>query len=152
MKYTFDSGTLINLKHYYNSIFESFWTNFNELVESDGIISTKEVFNEIVKRGDFVSDWAAQNKKIFKTPTHDEILSVRDILRKHKELIRRKKILEGAPVADPFLIAQAHCNNLILVTTEILTPNGHKIPNICEEMDIKYMNVDEFMQNEGWKF
>lgn len=145
MKYTFDSGPLINLKHFYNSIFESFWTNFNELVESEGIISTKEVYNEIAKRGDFVSDWANQNKRIFKTPTHDEIISVKEILSRHKELIRRKKILEGAPVADPFLIAQAHCNNLILVTTEILTPNGHKIPNICDEMYITHMHVDEFL-------
>ena len=136
MKYTFDSGPFIDLKHYYNFIFESFWENFNELIQVEAIISTKEVFNEITKRGDFVSDWADQNKQIFKTPTPDEIVCVKNILRKHKELIRHKKILEGAPVADPFIIAQAHCRDLILVTTESFTPNGHKIPNICEEMNI----------------
>jgi hypothetical protein len=67
-------------------------------------------------------------------------------------LIRFRNIAGGAPVADPFLIAQAICNKANLITTEKLKPNAHNVPNICKEYGIKYLNLKNFFIKENWKF
>ena len=152
MRYVFDSGPLINLKFYYSSVFTTFWDNFNLLILNNEIISPREVYNEISYRGDFVSQWADNNKNIFKDPTLEEINVVRRILNEHKELIKIGNITGGKPVADPFVIAQGYCRGLIVVSTEYYTPNAHKVPNICSKLSVQHMNFSEFMENEGRSF
>ena len=71
---------------------------------------------------------------------------------RHKELVRNGSISGGKAVADPFLIAKAKATNSILITNETFIVNAHKIPNICLEYGIQYMNLEEFMINEGWQF
>lgn len=152
MKYVFDSGPIINLKYYYSNIFTSFWLRFDELIADQLIISAMEVYNELSSRGDFISDWAEEHKEIFLVPTVEELNVARDILSDHRELLKSKNIKGGLPVADPFIIAQGYCRNLIVVSNEQFTPNAHKIPNICRELNIHHMNFDAFMENEGWSF
>lgn len=88
MKYVFDSGPLIDLKHYYSGIFKSFWSRFDQLINDGTIISVREVYNEISGRNDFVSEWAKKNKSIFLTPDFEELTIVQDILARHPELIK----------------------------------------------------------------
>ena len=71
---------------------------------------------------------------------------------KHKELVKNDSIAGGRPVADPFLIAKAKAKNSILITNETYTPNAHKIPNICDELHVRYMSLEQFMSNECWEF
>jgi len=152
MKYLFDAGPLIGLKHYYSQVFKSLWSKFDNLVKNGSLISVSEVYNELIKSNDFISSWANKHKEIFHKPTAEEMILVTKILGKHKELIKKKNIVGGKPVADPFLIAKAKSENLILVTTEIYKTNAHSIPNICDELDVEYMNLQEFMLNENWEF
>ncbi len=152
MRYTFDSGPFINLRYYYSSVFTSFWEQFDQIVAGDEIIAAREVYNEISRRGDFVSEWADENRQLFQDPTPEELTEAQRILHRHPELIRRQNIAGGLPVADPFVIAQGYCRGLIVVSNEMYTPNAHKIPNICEEMNVPHMNFDGFMENEGWAF
>ncbi|GBD87044.1 hypothetical protein BMS3Abin03_00970 [bacterium BMS3Abin03] len=152
MKYVFDAGPFIDCRYYFPEIFKNFWSKFNSFAANKEIISVKEVYNEILKGSDIISDWANENKDIFEKPTDDEFSVVKEILSKHKELLRNISITSGTPVADPFVIAKAKINNLIVVTQETLKPNAHKIPNICDELNIKYMNLKGFMNNEVWVF
>ena len=152
MKYVIDSSVIIDMKHYYPEIFLSLWSKFNVLVESKEIISVKEAFNEITGRDDFLSKWAEENEELFETPGSDEYKIISEIMKKHKELVRNESILSGKPVADPFLIAKAYSKKLILLTNETYIKNAHKIPNVCEEYDIKVMNLKKFMLNEKWEF
>lgn len=152
MRYVFDSAPLIDLKHYYSSVFERFWEKFDALVDNGDIIAPREVYNEISSKGDFISDWAEENKEIFLDPTPEEIEVATEVLTNHPELIRRQNISGGLPVADPFVIAQAYVRNLSVVSGEKYSPNAHKIPNICEEYDIEHLNFLQFMEKEGWKF
>lgn len=152
MKYVFDSGPLIDLKHYYSGIFKSFWSRFDQLINDGTIISVREVYNEISGRNDFVSEWAKKNKSIFLTPDFEELTIVQDILAKHPELIKMRNLNNGKPVADPFVIAKAVKEGLIVVSTELYAPNAHKIPNICSEYRLKHFNFSNFLNNEGWIF
>jgi hypothetical protein len=152
MKYVFDSGPFIDCRYYYPNIFKSYWDKLNRLATRKDIISVKEVYNEIMKGSDIISDWANQNSGIFEEPSAEEFEIVKDIMSKHKELIRLTNYTGGTPVADPFIIAKAKNSNLTVVTQEVFRENAHKIPNICVEHDVDYITLERFMINEGWEF
>jgi hypothetical protein len=116
------------------------------------IISVKEVYNELINVSDIISDWVKKNDSIFEIPAPNEFFIVTDILAKHKELIKNANYSGGSPVADPFIIAKAYENKLIVVTEEKYREHAHKIPNVCREFGIRYFNLEEFMINEGWEF
>jgi len=151
-KYVIDTGPIIDLKGYYSDIFVTLWDNIDKLIRQGEIISTSEVYRELQKRDDEAKAIADKYKTIFRKPSLEEQKHVRDILRNHKELIRFKNITSGLPVADPFVIALAICNNSILITSELYKANSHNIPNICKEYGIECINLKEFFQKEDWRF
>ena len=152
MSYLIDASSLINFKHYYEEIFSSLWQSLEELVNNNELFSVREVFNEVSRQDDKVVEWCKKHKQIFLIPDEVELKLVSDILSKHKELIKKKNILSGSPDADPFLIAVARNRNYKLITEEKLTPNAHKIPNICMEMGVEFLSLKDFMIELGWKF
>lgn len=152
VKYIFDSGPIIDFKHYYEDVFISLWDRFEELIENGKILSSIEVYRELKQRDDDAAAIANKYKSIFLKPLIEEQQYVKEILIKHSELIRFKNIAGGAPVADPFIIAQAIVNKATLVTTEKFKPNAHNVPNICKEYGINVLNLKEFFIKENWKF
>jgi hypothetical protein len=151
-KYVIDTGPIIDLKDYYSDVFVTLWENIDYLMRQGEIISTSEVYRELKKRDDDASAIADKYKAIFLKPTFEEQLYVKEILQKHKELIKFKNITSGLPVADPFVIALAICNGSILITSELYKVNSHNIPNICKEYHVECISLKEFFQKEGWKF
>lgn len=151
-KYVIDSGPLINLKHFYNDIFVSFWKMFEQAIDEGKIISSSEVYRELKEQDDEITEWAKKYKSIFKKPELAEQQFVAEILQKHPELIRYISVKKGRAVADPFLIAQARNYQAALVTSEKYKPNAHNIPVICEEYGIESITFREMCLREGWKF
>jgi hypothetical protein len=156
MKYVFDSGPLIDLfRHYYLSRFPTLWDQFHALVLEGDLISVREVYNEINSQEDALTSWAKEEKnKLFLEPTIEEFQFVSDIFKvKHfQAMIRKKKRLQGKPVADPFVIARAKVLNCQVVTTEKFSENSAKIPNVCKHFSVQCINLEGFMEQEGWTF
>ena len=156
MKYVFDSGPLIDLfRHYYRSRFPTLWENFHALVSEDELISVREVYNEINSREDMLTSWAKKEKdKLFSQPTIEEFQFVREIfqVRHFQAMIRKKERLRGKPVADPFVIARAKVLDCQVVTTELFKDNSAKIPNVCKHFSVECINLEGFMEQEGWTF
>ncbi len=152
IKYIFDSGPIIDFKHYYEDIFFSLWDRFEELIERGRIISSIEVYRELKQRDDDAAAIANKYKNIFHKPIIQEQQYVQEILAKHSELIKFKNIVSGSPVADPFIIAQAIVRKATLVTTERFKPNAHNVPNICKEYGVNVLNLKDFFLQENWKF
>ncbi len=152
IKYVFDTGPLIDFKHYYEDVFVTFWDKFEDLIENVYVISSIEVLRELQQRDDDAATIAGKHKEIFLKPIMDEQEYVKDILSKHSELIKVKNLVGGAPVADPFIIAQAIVNNATLITSEKFKPNAHNIPNICKEYGVEVLSLKEFFEREEWKF
>lgn len=67
-------------------------------------------------------------------------------------MIRNKERLQGKPVADPFVIARAKVLNCQVVTTEVFRDNSAKIPNVCKYFSVQCINLEKFMEQEGWTF
>jgi len=156
-KYVFDSNALINLfNNFYQSRFPSLWGNFDSLVNEDRILSVREVKNELnsYHKNDSLKKWIEKNNDIFKQPDETEIEFIKEIFKitHFQAIIRKKSILNGKPVADPFLIAKAKVIDGFVVTQEKFKDNSAKIPNICDYFGIQCINLEGFMEIEKWKF
>jgi hypothetical protein len=154
--YVFDTSSLSKLKHFFPGVFKSVWTGLDALVLSGHLISTREVWNEI-ERGDVdahTNQWLKQRKQIFTTPTGPELQFVAQIFqtRHFQALIGEKQRLTGTPVADPFVIACAKVRGGTVVTEERLKPQAAKIPNVCQHFSVPCMDLETFMQQQGWSF
>ena len=156
MIYVFDTGSLSKLKHYYPNVFKSVWSGLNALVASGDLISTREVWNEM-QLGvphPHVQSWINANKTMFQVPQGIELQVVGQILAipHFQALIGTKQQLNGTPVADPFVIALAKTKSGTVVTEEELKPNAAKVPNVCQHFGVSCINLETFMQQQGWSF
>jgi len=121
--YVFDSNTFINLfRHYYENRFPTLWVNFHDLVTEERIVSIREVKIELQTyyTTDRLKKWIKENEEIFKQPDDSESRFIKEIFKveRFRRIIERKKILNGKPVADTFVIAKAKVLGISVVTEE----------------------------------
>jgi hypothetical protein len=154
--YVFDNSPLSALfKNYYRGRFPTLWKNFDALVASGGVISTREVQREIEDSSIAeLRDWTKNNPAIFTVPTADEGAFVAKIygVPHFQQNIEQQKLLKGGHNADPFVIAKAAVDGKTVVTMELLKPNAAKIPNICKHFNVPWLTLEEFMEAEKWQF
>lgn len=156
MAYVFDTNCFIVIGHYYPEQFPSFWEKFNQTVESDKIISVREVRRElgINAAEDHLIKWIKLHKNIFVTPSSAVMQLVNDIFSvpHFKASLPDRTQLGNNPFADPFVIAQAKAMNYCVVTQESEKPHAARIPNICEHFDVDWTSLQGFMERESWTF
>lgn len=156
MKYVFDTNSFIVLSHFFPDRFPSFWDHLNEGFRDGRFVSVREVRRELSSNATQPSleEWVSKNGSIFKTPTRKEMLFVQDIFRvpKFSEMIRRKQLLKGMPVADPFVVACAKINERQVITEEKMKQNSSHIPNVCAHFKIPCTNLQGFMRSENWTY
>ncbi|HQS58731.1 MAG: hypothetical protein B7Y56_10870 [Gallionellales bacterium 35-53-114] len=156
MIYVFDTSSIRSLQHFYPSVFKTIWDGLDTLIQQKTLISTREVWNEL-ERQNVSADvlaWAKLNKQIFTTPTTAELQFVATIFQisHFQSLIGEQQRLKGTPVADPFVIACAKIKSATVVTEEQLKPNAAKIPNVCAHFNVPCIDLEIFMQHQGWAF
>jgi len=154
--YLFDTNTIRVFGGYYPETFGTFWKSIDDAVAAGLIASVREVKKEIELQNysEHVTAWALANDAMFASPTEDEMHAVVEILAvpHFSQLIGEKQRLKGMPVADPFLIARAKVDSACVVTEEKMKPNAAKIPNVCQYFGIECVNLQGFLQQQGWRF
>jgi hypothetical protein len=124
---------------------------FDHLLENKKILSVKEVYNELSRqfsKNSEIMNWLKTNKHIFLKPeSKEEIDYIKQIYRERnfQNNIAHKSILQGRPVADPFLVAKAKSKECCVVTSEIYKKNAAKIPNLCEFLEVKCLKREDFI-------
>lgn len=156
MTYVFDTSSFVVLKNFYRTIFSTLWDSLEVMIAQQTLISVHEVYNELHNYNavDFVQEWAKKHRAIFAKPSKEEQLFVQQILsiRHFQPLITTKAILKGTPVADPFVVAAAKIHAATVVTEEALKPSAAKIPNVCKHFGVPCVNLQKFMEQQGWTF
>jgi Domain of unknown function (DUF4411) len=156
LTYVFDNSPFSTLfRNFYPSRFPTLWQRFDELVKNGEITSTREVAREIEDSGlERLRDWAADNGGVFTTPNAAETSFVAKIFAvpHFQQNIELQKILKGGKNADAFVVAKASVLKATVVTVEKPKPKSAKIPNICEHFGIGCMDLEQFMESEGWQF
>jgi hypothetical protein len=111
MTYAFDNSPLSTLfRNYYRRRFPSLWERFDELVDSGGLVSTREVLRKIDDGPvEALREWAGRHRELFAVTTAGDGMFVARIyaVAHFQQNIERQKLLKGGRNADPFVIAKA---------------------------------------------
>jgi hypothetical protein len=154
--YVFDTNVFISLGLYYPKRFPTIWKKLDNLADSGKIVSVREVLRELETNCSYehVLDWAKKYKKIFYIPTNAECKIVSEIFTKNQYLgfVKRKNLLKGMPVADPFIIAAAKVKGFCVVTQESNKSKGARIPTACRDFGIECIDLEGFLEHEKLKF
>jgi len=156
--YCLDSNVLIQAwqKYYSPKYCPSYWDVLNELGSEDRIFIPSMVYDEIVKTDDDLSVWLKGSNIKVKPITADVTQILKSIYAadpNHKHLVDSKK---GRSLADPWVIAHAIKEGAIVVTKEekvtALNSTKIKIPNVCDNMGVNWINDYSMVEQLGLKF
>lgn len=135
------------------------WQRVSELITSGVIISHSEVLAEIKKDGKKGEDlfiWANTNTHVFKP--HDvnaEGIIIRSMSVKYRAFVNNYSKPTDV-YADPWLVAQAKCKNLKIISQETASGNPltAKLPNVCTDsmFGIQCLNLWQLVTEQGWVF
>jgi hypothetical protein len=154
--YIFDTNVFITLGYYYLKRFPTIWKRIDTLADEKELISAREVRRELnrICSSDYVNEWIERHRNIFVIASDEECGIVASIFRnrQYRGLVRRKNILKGLPVADPFIIAAAKTRNGIVVTEESAESKGARIPSVCDELGVECNNLEGFLEQQDLKF
>ena len=153
--YVIDTSVVSALhRNYFRSRFVSLWKLFDGMVAEGGFTSTRESLRELEDIGGSPYEWASKNPDLFPMPDSKEGAFVAKIyaIPHFQANMERQKLFQGGRNADPFLVARAAATRSTLLTMEKFRPNAAKIPNICSHFSIPCVDLEEFMENEGWQF
>ena len=157
-KYCIDANVLIQAwQKYYNPKFcPDYWNILVELGQEGIIFIPELVFEEITRTEDDLSKWLKKSN----IPINKISESVTNCLKSiyaqnplHKNLVDNTK---ARSLADPWVIAHALNENSTVVTKEekvtALSSQRIKIPNVCDNMGVRWINDFEFVNELGIKF
>jgi hypothetical protein len=153
--YVFDTNSFSEMSPYFPDVFPAFWVKFEEAVESGEVTSTREVLRELNDGPQHhVLDWCNLNKSIFATPDAQETGFIQQIFAvpHFLQLIGRKQMLRGTPVADPFIIARAAVLGGSVVSEESYKVGKPNIPTVCQHFGIPCMKLGDFLRAKRWVF
>jgi len=135
------------------------WERISQMIADGTIISHSEVLAEIKKdgkKGEELFNWANSNKHVFKP--HDEFAEgavIRTMSANYREFVNNYGKSSDA-YADPWLIAQAKCRGLKIITQEKPDTSSKrpKLPNVCRDktFDIHCFDLWELAKEQQWKF
>jgi hypothetical protein len=127
-----------------------------ELGKQDKIFIPELVYEEITRTEDELSRWLKASKipikKIIEPVTIclQKIYSANPV---HKNLVDN---INGRSLADPWVIAHSIFENAIVVTKEekitALNSKRIRIPNVCDNMGVRWINDFQFIDELGIKF
>ncbi|MGI6551864.1 MAG: DUF4411 family protein [Bacillota bacterium] len=160
-KYTLDANILINFhrSYYPFDIAPSFWRQLAEKSKQKVVLLDK-IKVEIAKNDDKLAQWLAENDHCFLTKSINdtEIVSnyskIITSVKSNRQYTESAKI-EFANIADSWLCALAITYNYVIVTQETYQPEIKrrvKIPNICKEFNIHYIDMLRFIRDIGIRF
>jgi len=153
-----DANVLIQAwqKYYAPKICPSYWEVLNELGRKGMVFIPEVVYEEIEKGEDNLYAWLKNSKipirKIDGAVTNclKEIYAANE---NHKYLVSSNEIHSKA---DPWVIAHAMKESAIVVTKEkkdfIKKQTKIKIPHVCENMGIEWMDDFDFIRKMNIKF
>ena len=157
-KYCLDTNVLIQAwqKYYSPKICPSYWDLLDSLGIQNKIFMPEMVYDEIVKTDDDLSRWLKSSKIPIKKIDEQVTKCLKDIYSadpNHKYLVDNTK---ARSLADPWVIAHALRENAVVVTKEekvtALNSTKIKIPNVCEKMNVSWINDFQLIEELGIKF
>jgi rRNA-processing protein FCF1 len=157
-KYCLDANVLIQAwQKYYNPKFcPDYWEILIELGKQEKIFIPEYVSEEIVRTEDDLAMWL-KGSNIPMKKVSEQVANCLKIIYSsnpiHQNLVDNTK---ARSLADPWVIAHALHENAVVVTKEekvtALNSVKIKIPNVCDNMGIRWLNDFQFIDEINIKF
>jgi len=156
--YCLDANVLIQAwqKYYAPRLCPDYWDVLNEIGIQKKIFLPQLVFEEIVRTEDDLADWLKQSKipvREIDEPVTKCLQAIYSRNTLHQNLVDNTK---ARSLADPWVIAHAINEKATVVTKEekvtALNSNRIKIPNVCENMGVRWINDFDFVHEFNIKF
>lgn len=153
MRYTLDANILINMERLYpREFFSSLWHSMESAVRGGDICMCEMVQKELGRGDGDLLAWVKRIPGFVCKTTDEELQTVAEISAAHPAWVKGQK-----NYADPFIIAHAKNDGLIVVTEERRAgPNAEdknlKIPNVSDEYGVTCMKFFDLLRTQGWKF
>jgi len=154
-KYCLDANVLIQAwQKYYNPKFcPDYWNILIELGKQDKIFIPELVYEEITRTEDKLAEWLKGSEIPINKISEPVTKHIRGILENYPLLVDNTK---ARSLADPWVIAHALHENATVVTKEekvtALNSTKIKIPNVCDNMGLRWINDFEFIDELDIKF
>lgn len=153
MSYTLDANIFINMERLYpREFFSSLWESMERAVLEGDVCVCEVALSELERGEDDLAPWVKGVPGFVCKTTDDELVTVAEIAQAHPEWVQGQK-----NNGDPFVVAHAKTDGLIIVTEETRKGPGtsdknQKIPNIADEHGVICIKFFEFLRARGWRF
>ena len=150
--YCFDANVLIQAwqKYYSPKFCPDYWKILDDLGHKGKIFIPEMVHTEITRTEDDLAIWLKKCRIPVRQIDETVIKALQEIYSKdpaHKNLVDNTK---ARSLADPWVIAHAICEQATVVTKEekvtALNSSKIKIPNVCENMKVRWINDFQFVE------
>ena len=157
-KYCLDANVLIQAwqKYYSPKICPNYWDILNHLGQNNKIFLPQMVYEEMTRTDDDLAKWL-KSSSIPEIKIDEQVANcLKSIYAANPSHIQLVDNTKQRSLADPWVIAHAMNEGAVIVTKEekvtALNSTKVKIPNVCENMGIRYINDFEFIQEMGLRF
>jgi hypothetical protein len=156
--YCLDANVLIQAwqKYYSPKFCPQYWDILDELGKAGRIFLPELVYEEITRTEDDLCKWLKDSNIESRKISEDVTKCLQTIYAKnplHKLLVDNTKMRS---LADPWLIAHAMNDKAVVVTKEekitAMNTNKVKIPNVCDNMGVTWINDFDFIAELGIQF
>jgi hypothetical protein len=132
-------------------VFPSLWLNVEKLIKAGELRAIDVVRDELSRRDDEVNQWARRQGDLFVPLDLDVQRATSEVLSHHPRLMGKGG---GRNAADPFVIGLARARGGVVVTEE--TPTGNlqrpRIPDVCDALEVPWLNLVGFVRAQRWTF
>ena len=159
--YVLDADVLItaNRSYYAPDICPSFWQHLIRARQEGHLISIDRVRDEILDGNDNLLEWVKDEAADMFAPSTELSVAnlyaqISDWVQQNSQFTDAAKV-EFADAADGWLVAYACVNNGTVVTLETFNANIRrrvKLPNVCRQFGIEYIDTFEMLRRIGIRF
>ncbi|MDP1819284.1 MAG: DUF4411 family protein [Acidimicrobiales bacterium] len=158
MAYLLDTNVLIAAKnnHYGFDFCPAFWSWLDESNGAGVVRSVERVYDELIERGDELSDWARARRPLFLPLSAEDVRAVAEVNRWANDSPDYDPAAkaEFADAADSFLVAQAKAGGHTIVTHERISDGRKriKIPNAAAVHGVDWCTPFHMLRVEQARF
>lgn len=151
-KYSIDTSALLEayVRRYPPDVVPGLWNDkFDQLIDAGSLVAAYDVLEELSKRDDGIYAWAKEREKMFIELDQYEP-ELKQIMADYPRLVDTKT---GKSGGDPMVIALAHAQDLTVVSQEgVGSKKSPKIPYVCNDLDIRHIDVLGLIREQKWTF
>ncbi len=152
MRWCFDTSALIEpwVRLYPPDIFGPVWETLDRLIATGVIVAPVDVLHELERQKDDLHAWVNVRPTFFLDPDRKVMEVFAEIVNTYPGFMKPHSTKSGA---DPLVVATAEANNLPVVTYETRAKQdaAPKIPNVCDDRNIRTVQLVDVLRDTGFK-